>query len=279
MPFIDLTDPAVLADVLRKKGVSPTAELGQNFLLCPEPIEAILAAMDAGTKQVTELGPGLGTLTQALLANTYTVRAIEKDKQLAEVLVSLLPKKSREQLTLIAGDLRHEPWSDTQPWQLVGNIPYNLSGLIFRTLTELPHQPTQAIFMVQREVGENATAEAPHMNMLALSLQLWGTAHQLLAVPATCFRPQPKVHSMLVMLVPHATPTPLAEREAVLKTAKQFFQHKRKQLGGILRKQLHIADADTAAILAALDVAPTVRPQELTLAQWRQVTTLLAEQK
>ena len=269
-----LTDPKVLEQLLARAGTAPVHQLGQNFLVCEEPIEAIVTTLTQTSPLVTELGSGAGALTQALLANNFTVRAIEKDQRLVELLKGHLPKKLRSNLTLVAGDLRDLSWEHDEPWQLVGNIPYNLSGLIIRRLTQLPHPPSQAILMVQQEVGENMTAQAPQMTLLSVIMQLWGEAHLLLTIPADCYLPRPKVQSALVLLVPHTKPDTLAEREQIIALAKRFFGHRRKQIGGIMKNQLHLAPDLIEATLTETGLERTRRPQELAVEDWK----LLAQQ-
>lgn len=265
-----LTDPDFLQALLAKHGITPQHSAGQNFLICEEPLEAILTAMEGSAKLVTELGSGLGPLTAALVGAGYQVRAIERDRQLAAILPTLIPKKLRDKVDLKIGDLQEVAWEWAEPWQLVGNIPYNLSGYILRRLTQLSSPPTQAILMVQREVGERLTAAPPNMNLLGLAAQLWGTLHPLLNVPRSCFWPSPEVDSMVVLLVPHGPEgADEQEREAVLKIAKVFFQHKRKQMGGVLKRDFGLAADRVEHILHAVDLAPTARPQEVSVAQWR----------
>jgi len=271
-----LTDPRVLEQILAQEKTSPVRGLGQNFLICDEPVDAILTAMDSEIPLVTELGPGAGAVTQGLLANNFIVRAIEKDSHLVNVLERHMSKKLRSNLTIIHGDLREETWEHEQPWQLVGNIPYNLSGLIFRRLTQLNNTPRQAILMVQQEVGANMAAHPPHMTLLSLIMQLWGEVHLLLTIPADCYLPQPKVHSAVMLLIPHEDMRPLAEREQVIKTAKRFFTHRRKQIGGVMKKQLHLSDEKIESVLTAASINKAQRPQELTVEQWCVLTQQIA---
>ena len=270
-----LTDEHTLKQLLKKEHINPSDALGQNFLVCDEPVDAIVSVLDDQTEHVTELGPGVGALTQALLSNNYAVRAIEKDKQLARLLPGGVSPQLRQKLTLVTGDLRSESWDETDDWQLVGNIPYNLSGYIVRRITELENVPTQAVLMVQREVGENITAQSPNMTLQSLMIQLWGEAHYLLSIPADCYWPKPKVQSALVLLTPSETLKPLDEREQVVATAKRFFSHRRKQLGSIMKNQLKLPTERIAELLTAVGAEQTQRPQELTRQQWEQLSAAL----
>ncbi len=271
MSYPDLTSSEELASVLGKHGITLSASLGQNFLICREVVEATVTLLQDGPKQVTELGPGVGTLTQGLIGAGLQVRAIEKDDDFVNVLPSVLPPKMRETLEIVHGDLKDEDWGWDSPYQLVGNIPYNLSGLIMRRLTQLAPAPYMAVLLVQKEVGERIVAQPPQMNLLGLSVALWGEAQMVMNVPASCFYPAPKVDSGLVVLTPSSDAPPVAIREATLKVAKIFFQQKRKQIGGVMKKAFKMGEEDCLSICTAAAISPEARPQELSAEAWIQL--------
>lgn len=264
-----LTDERYLKQLLGRAGVHPARCAGQNFLISEEVIEATLLALQDGPERVTELGAGIGTLTLPLAAAGFAVRAIERDKALAQVLHQQLPKKFQERVEIISQDLRETDWSWEKSYQLVGNIPYNLSGLIIRRITQLAPTPERVALLVQAEVGERLCAQPGEMSLLSLAVQLWGSAEKLLSVPPSCFWPQPQVTSQLVFLQPHTSGLSLPERENILKIAKPFFQAKRKQMGGGLRHRYDVTEAGAAAWLAAIGATVQARPQELSPTQWQ----------
>lgn len=267
-----LTDQRYLENVLARAGVSPRREAGQNFLVSDEVVEATLEALSAAPKQITELGAGVGTLTMALAAQGFSVRAIERDKTLAGILEKQLPKKLRERVEIVIDDLRNVDWAWPRAYHLVGNIPYNLSGLIMRRITQLAPPPESVVLLVQREVAARMAAQPPDMNRLGLAVQLWGTPTLLLRVPASCFWPPPEVESSLIFLEPFrdAAQT-LAEREAVLKLAKVAFQAKRKQLGGVLKRAYKISSQEMEQWLGGAGVPAKGRPQELSVEAWQRL--------
>lgn len=267
---INLTDSDALREFLGRQGISPKKSMGQNFLVAPEVVEATVAAAKEGPQQVTELGPGVGTLTQGLAANNFSIKAIEKD----DVFVQLLAKQFPA-ITIVHDDLKNVDWSWPDKYQIIGNIPYNLSGLIIRRITEMQPAPAQAILLVQREVGQRLLAQPPEMSLMSLALQLWGTGELLLRVPRNCFWPQPEVDSALVLLTPDKTSAP-KEREAIMQIAKPLFQQKRKQLGGSLRRILNLSATDIATLLEQIHIDTTARPQELSQQQWRALHQALA---
>lgn len=275
-----ITDADALRDFLEHHNIQPSRSMGQNFLTSTEVVDAIIMAAQDGPKTVTELGPGAGAITQALIEHGYTVRAIEKDADFANLLPSLIPAKLRTNLEVVADDLKDIPWNHSKPYQVIGNIPYNISGYIFRTLTQLNPAPTQAILLVQKEVGQRATATAPNMNLLSLSIALWGKATKILNVPRHCFWPQPDIHSQVLLLTPHA-PAHMTtqEHEHIMAAAKVFFQQKRKQVGGILRKEFNCSDTQMHNILTEAKVDPNQRPQELTPKQWKILTEAMPQER
>ena len=271
-----LTDSQYLTHLLNTHGIKPTASAGQNFLICSEPIEAIISTLTRTPSNITELGAGLGPLTQALLAHKFKVKAIEQDQQLASILLKLSSTKLKKSLELIVDDLKNTDWTWPTPYQLVGNIPYNLSGLILRRLTTLNPAPAQAILLVQQEVGERLTASPPNMNLLGLAVQAWGSTSALLNIPANCFLPAPKVNSQLILMIPHTdNAIPMKTREGIIKLAKGFFQNRRKQMLGTLVKTRQLERSQAEAILKNANIKPAQRPQELALKQWQQLFSVI----
>ncbi len=280
-----LTNPDVLKSVLSSHKIQASKSLGQNFLICEEVIDAVLLGLDGGPKYVTELGPGLGTLTQGLIANEYHVRGIEKDDEFVKILPTMLPPKLRKNMEVVHGDLREIEWPHSakpacrtgrasrgdDSYAVVGNIPYNLSGLIIRRLTKLQKAPSCAIFLMQKEVVDRILMRDNLMSLLSLSVALWGSAELLLRVPPSCFIPQPKVHSRVIRLTPSPSALPVEKREEIIAKAKPFFQAKRKQIGSTLKRTYNFTDEQ----LAELPISPQLRPENLSVTSWIQLAELL----
>ena len=279
----NLTDIHYLKSRLKQAGVKPQRTAGQNFLICTEVVEATVIALKGGPRRVTELGAGMGTLTIALLAAGFEVKAIERDQILAKIISKETPKTKQGSLDLQIGDLRKIDWgwgedgSDKQLFQVVGNIPYNLSGLIIRRLVQLEPKPERALLMVQRELGERMVAQPPQAGLLSLAISLWGDAEIAISVPADCFWPKPKVESCVVILVPREKDEiSIEEREKVMALAKPFFTSKRKQMAGVLKQNYRLDSREEAAVaLAKANIRDIQRPQELSVAQWRALASVL----
>ena len=276
----NLTNISHLKALLAKAGIVPQHSAGQHFLVCAEVVEATLLALDGSPARVTELGAGVGTLTGVLLEAGYKVRAIERDAALGNLIKKGVPRRMTGQLELVIDDLRTAAWEGDDNYQLVGNIPYNLSGFIIRRLTQLNPAPERAVLLVQREVGERLTAPVGNLSLLALAVQLWGKAETLLNVPASCFWPEPKVDSQLVLFYP--TPEggiSREEREAVLKLAGQFFRARRKQMGGTLRRLFNWEEREVGEVLQRSDIKPSMRPQEIPASAWLALSRVVYSKK
>jgi len=269
MPIINLADRIILWEILEKESIKPKRSAGQNFLVCEEVVQAILAVLPEEPRNITELGAGLGVLTGPLLGASYNVRAIERDERVANVLQKYLPKNLRSNLDLKVADLSQEEWSWNEEYCLVGNIPYNLSGLIVRRITQLDPLPTRVVLLVQREVGQRLTAEAPNMHLNTLAVKLWGEAQLVLDVPADCFWPTPKVASQVIVMEPRKVAMiDVEQREQVLREAKRFYQQKRKQVQGVMKKALQMNSTEVEEILNGLGIPLNARPQEVNEEQW-----------
>jgi len=275
-----LTDQDYLRSVLEKNNVRLSRKTGQHFLVCSEVLEATLAALGKECSQVTELGAGIGTLTQALLGSGYLVTAIEKDTRLIALLAKCAPKKQRARLEILEGDLRYVDWrparegKGVQEYCLAGNIPYNLTGFIIRRITQSEQGLRRAVLLVQEEVAGRLTAGPGDMNLGALAVQLWGEATMLMRVPASCFFPPPEVTSAVVELKRSKRRGDASAREQTLAIAKHFFQAKRKQVGGTLRKKFNVPANQAEEILARALIDANKRPQEIGVEQW----TILARE-
>lgn len=275
----NLTDISHLKALLAEADIVPRHSAGQHFLVCAEVVEATLLALDSSAR-VTELGAGVGTLTGMLLEAGYKVRAIERDAALGNLIKAGIPRRMTDRLELVIDDLRAAAWGRDDNYQLVGNIPYNLSGFIVRRLTQLTPAPERAVLLVQREVGERLTAREGNLSLIGLAVRLWGKAEKLLNVPASCFWPMPKVASQLILLSPAGgAGVKSEEREATLALAKQFFQVKRKQMGGRTRQLFGLPPGAASALLRQAGIEPTQRPQEISASAWLALARVVYSKK
>lgn len=261
-----LTDIAYLKNVVSR---FPNRHLSQNFLISAPVVSAIVTEALKGPHTVTELGSGPGAVTIPLLEAGFTVKALEKDPAVTTVLQDHVPADAKNRLTVITGDLRDTPWQQPVPYQIVGNIPYHLTGQIIRTITQLEPAPWQAILMVQQEVGKRLRAKPPHMHVSSLAVQLWGECLKLVSVPRNLFWPAPAVDSEVIVLKPYQKPKYTREqRESIISFSKPFFQNRRKQLGTTFKKLSFIPKDSISHTLSTCSVTKEMRPQELFVEQW-----------
>lgn len=194
----EIRDRAARADA------GPRKRWGQNFLVDAATLDHIAAAAapspDAG---VLEIGPGPGTLTERLAARSRRVVAIERDPRWAAFLPELFVDRGGA-VRIVEGDAARLDWTalldDAGPWQVAGNIPYNLSGPLLIRAWELRATFEAATFMLQAEVADRLTA-APGTKSYGGLTALFaaaGSVERVRRVPAGSFWPPPKVDSAVV---------------------------------------------------------------------------------
>jgi len=249
--------------------------LGQNFLTADSVARKVVSALSPVPGDlVFEIGPGRGALTVPLAHSGATVVAFEID----EALVGLL----REQLAtsrnveIYHADIRSvnlDAAADERGapgFKLAGNIPYNLTSTILIDLARW-RRVSQAVVMVQREVGERILAAPGERNcgILSIFLQAYFIIERVLKVRPGSFTPPPKVESVVLRFVPRTSGGGPKDREAFLKFLKGCFSHRRKKLRNVLGEQLGVETAKDWKRLGELSgVDFDMRPEELTLESW-----------
>ena len=194
-----------IKQALESMGKKPSRRLGQNFLIEPA-IYKIMAetAVADPALPVLEIGPGLGTLTDYLLAGNARVIALEKDLELVEFLTKKFKNKNVE---VVPGDvLRFKPENHglkAGGYSVAGNIPYYITGRLLRIILQQWPAPTSITLMVQDEVAEKITATPPDMNMMAVLVQWYAEVRVVKRVGAGSFYPRPDVNSAIIRLKPH----------------------------------------------------------------------------
>lgn len=242
---------------LAVRGIQLTKSLGQNFLHDGNQLRRIVEAAELTKRdQVLEIGPGLGPLTELLLAEAGQVLAIEKDARLMEVLrerlvvgqASRLSPFSKESgtgakpvLRLVHEDalqfLRGESqdWSD---WKLVANLPYSVASPILVELAQSPNRPERLVVTLQLEVAKRLLARPGEKDygVLTLLMQLDYEPRGWFKIPASCFFPAPDVDSACVILVRRARALlPETQRESFVRIVKRAFSQRRKMMLKLLK--------------------------------------------
>ncbi|MBI2053660.1 MAG: ribosomal RNA small subunit methyltransferase A [Candidatus Sungbacteria bacterium] len=269
--------------------VQPKKSLGQNFLRCDWVVDEIIRAAELTTEDtVLEIGPGTGVLTRALAKKAGRVIAVEKDEHLASELRIFLKKEGVQNVEIITGDIlkilpnlfsSYNPPPTTYNllptiYKLVANIPYYLTGHLFRMIFEQEHLPKTIVLTIQKEVAERVASRPPHSNLLALSVQAFGTPEIIAVVPASCFFPQPKVDSAILKISDISGDffrKNKVGKAVFFETARRGFSQKRKTLVNSLALLAGGDKSAIAQVLLAVGLDPRARPEELSLKQWTEL--------
>ena len=251
----------------REGGFPPTLKrLGQHFLTDKRILERIVDALElTGTETVVEIGPGRGALTELLVPRAGRVIAVELDRALAEMLRARYatdPRVSIVEQDVLEVQLGEIGGSD---FVLAGNVPYYITTPIL-VHALVPPRPRRAVYLVQREVGDRASAPpgGREYGALTVNVQAVARVETLFRVPAGAFRPPPKVESAVIRVTPHADPVVAPEEEAKFRSfVQEAFGLRRKQLRRVVRTiaSLDAERADAALHLA--DIDPEARPETL----------------
>jgi 16S rRNA (adenine1518-N6/adenine1519-N6)-dimethyltransferase len=256
----------------------PRKRFGQNFLRAPHVVEQILAAAElAPGDRVLEIGPGLGVLTECLLAGGAEVLAVEIDRDLAAALTA----RAIPQLQVCRDDVLKADWPQlltAPPYKLVANLPYNISSQVLFRL--LDHRPlfSRAVLMFQKEVGDRllAAPASRDYGVLAVLVQNWYAVTRVVRVPPGCFYPPPKVESVVLRFEPRPAPLAAISDEAAFRAlVRAVFAQRRKTLRNGLLGAGYVAAAIDRA-LADLSLPPNCRGETLTIPQLATLSTALS---
>ncbi len=268
-----------LREIIARYGLAARKSLGQHFLNDLNLTRRIArAAGPLGAGTTIEIGPGPGGLTRALLAEGASVLAIELDRRCIAALGELAAAYPGH-LTVIEGDAREIDMVvlATVPRRVVANLPYNVATpLIVRWLRDIAAYESLTV-MVQKEVAERLCA-APRTAAYGRLGALVGwraAAKRLFDVDPRAFTPPPRVVSSVVRIVPRPAPLAAAEFSAFERVTAAAFGQRRK----MLRSSLASLGGDPLALLAAADVPPTARAEELAVEQFCALARAVVERE
>lgn len=260
-------------ELLERLDHNPRHWLGQNFLVDPNIVrKSVELAGVAPGDRVVEVGPGLGTLTGALLSAGADVWAVERDATLAAHLRQTLAGGGRLHLT--EGDAMDHPLANLPDardgsFKIVANLPYAISSPWMESICQGPH-PSLLVLMLQREAADRLTAQVGtgHWSALTAQVDLAFDRAGLHPVPAKCFHPAPKVDSCLLFLRRRADARRLGAHAR--KVARLLFTQRRKQVGSAARN-LFPDDAVVTRWLSRLPehgLTPMARPETIPAKVW-----------
>jgi 16S rRNA (adenine1518-N6/adenine1519-N6)-dimethyltransferase len=266
--------------LLECRGIRLTRSLGQNFLHDANQLQRIVEAAALNPRDnVLEIGPGLGPLTERLLAKSGRVLAIEKDRRL----VAVLQERFREvvNLELLEADalnfLKNQPrnWSN---WKLVANLPYSVASPILVELAQAPQGPELMVATLQIEVAKRLMAHegSGDYGILTLLVQLDYAPLGWFKIPASCFFPEPDVDSACVALKRRDTPLVKPEQKRCFaKVVKRAFSERRKMMAKLLKHDW--SPEALAAAMKRVAISPQARAEQVSLQQFADLTRELSE--
>lgn len=272
-----LLGPAEIRELAERLEVRPTKQWGQNFVVDANTVRKIVRVAGVGPHDnVVEVGPGLGSLTLALLPVVAHVTAVEVDPRLAGALeetVARLQPQNAHKLRLVAADaLTVTSLPKPQPTALVANLPYNISVPVVLSFLQRFPSIERVLVMVQLEVAERLAAKPGSKIYGVPSVKAAWYADVELAgrVGRNVFWPAPNVDSGLVSMIRRPPPETTASREDVFRCIDAAFLQRRKSLRQALAPWAGSPAAAEAALVAA-GIDPKARGEQLDVAAFARI--------
>lgn len=287
-----LLDQGELRRALKQYRLPPLERFGQHFLVDADVLQSIIAAAETHpTIPVIEIGAGLGVLTRALAqqrqeavgsrqSGTAALIAVEFDRRLIPHLIDHVRafpsvhivqtdilKTTAEQL-LTTAHCRLPTAYD-----VVGNIPYNITAPILRRFLGAPPRPRRLTLLVDDAVAAAIAATPPDMSVRTISVQVYADVHiARRRIPPPAFVPPPAVHSAVIVLTTRVKPQVTPEQEkAFFRLVRAGFSQRRKTLANALAATERIEPRAAAARLARARLDPRRRAETLTIDEWKRL--------
>lgn len=267
---------------------APRKRFGQNFLHDTNIIAQIVTSIRLDkADNLLEIGPGLGALTEPLLAEVDGMTVIELDRDLAAQLKINIGANSHPDFTIINDNAMHIDYRALAEqvgkgaFRVVGNLPYNISTPILFRLLEFSDVIKDMHFMLQKEVVDRITAEpaTKEYGRLSVIMQYYCQSEYLLTVPKGAFNPPPKVTSAVFRLIPYAIKPITARDEKVFElVVREAFNHRRKTLRAIFKANALLPTLDEADF-EAVGINPQARPETLSVSEFVALADLIVNKK
>jgi len=278
---LSLLDPSAVRDLARRLDLRPSKQRGQNFVTDANTVRRIVATAGVGPDDtVLEVGPGLGSLTLALLPVVRRVVAVEIDERLGRALPQTVAERLPERadaLEVVVDDALTMSELPEAPTAVVANLPYNVAVPVLLHLLDRFPDWTRGLVMVQAEVADRLVAPPGSRTYGVPSVKVawYAAARRVGSVPATVFWPVPNVESGLVGLERRPPPATTASRDRVFAVIDAAFGQRRKMLRSALAGLAGSSPAAEAAITAA-GLDPTDRGERLGIAEFARIAEQLA---
>ena len=277
-----LLGPAEVRSLAAALDLRPTKQRGQNFVIDPNTVRRIVRDSGIGPDDVVlEVGPGLGSLTLALLDVAARVVAIEVDPALASALPATIADRApgqAERFEVVTADaMRVTSVPGPPPTALVANLPYNVSVPVLLHLLALLPSLEKGLVMVQSEVADRLAASpgSKVYGIPSVKAAWFADVRRAGSVGRNVFWPAPNVDSGLVAWTRHDPPTTAVTREQVFAVVDAAFAHRRKALRPALRELAGSAEASERALETAR-IDPMTRGEQLRLPEFVRIAEALA---
>ena len=277
----NLLGAAEIREIAERIGLRPTKKLGQNFVVDANTCRKIVKSADVGPTDIAlEIGPGLGSLTLAMLESASEVIAIEIDERLAAELPETAERHGFDssKLTIINQDAMGITTLPKDPTVLVANLPYNVSVPVLLRFLELFPTLRSGVVMVQSEVADRLVAKPDSKTYGSPSVKAtwWADLTSAGTVSRSIFWPVPNVDSSLVRFVRHESAGDESLRKATFKIIDAAFAQRRKMMRAAL-SDLCGGSAAASSIIEASGIDPTIRGEALQLSDFIKIAITLSK--
>jgi 16S rRNA (adenine1518-N6/adenine1519-N6)-dimethyltransferase len=279
-----MTSPAQLINIWKLR---PKKQLGQNFLIEPSTAEMIVRRSGLQPPDVVlEIGAGLGALTVPLARIARKVYAVEKDKQLIEVLRNILVSNDCDNVILLnenilAVNITRLAHDESVKLVVYGNLPYNISSQILVHLISARAAVSHCVLMFQKELAQRIASPSGSKTYgrLSVMLQYCADIRCIAKVKASLFYPKPKVDSEIIEIKFRTEPIYVADdEEFFFRVVKAAFSKRRKTLKNAISGSGLVSDSATAArLLEAAGIDPSRRAETLGIEEFVKLGNRLLE--
>jgi 16S rRNA (adenine1518-N6/adenine1519-N6)-dimethyltransferase len=285
MSDTNLSLMAKTKEIINRYDFAFKKNFGQNFLIDERVLNKIIAAADITEEDtVLEVGPGIGTLTQALAKSAKKVIAVEIDKTLVPILGEVLADYNN--IEIINNDILKVDVAELvrqnggKALKLVANLPYYITTPIIMGILEQKLPVESITVMIQKEVAlrMQAAPSTKDYGALSLAVQYYCEPYLVANVPQNCFMPRPNVDSAVIRLTPHKNPPVVAKNEQLMfKLIKVAFSQRRKTLLNCIfnSNEWGLDKEQIAALLVQSGFDERVRGETLTLEDFARLSDTL----
>ena len=276
-----LVEPKNTIEVIQKNQFVFQKKFGQNFLIDGHVLDKIISAAEIGPEDtVLEIGPGIGTMTQAIAEKAGKVIAVEIDDNLIPILKENL--KDYANVEIINDDVMKVDIASLGVNKVVANLPYYITTPIIMGLLESRLPLDSITVMVQKEVADRMKSKpgTKDYGALSLAVQYYAEPYLVANVPQNCFMPRPNVGSAVIRLTLHKkTPVDVTDEKLMFRIVRAAFNQRRKTLQNCLShfEELHYEKEKVAQTLRKMNLNENIRGEALSLEQYADFTNKVSE--